>query len=144
MTVSELPRSAGVTPDAVRYYARIGLLAPAKDAGNGYRRFSGADLARLRFVLRAKNLGFQLDEIAQILDMSDHGHTPCPVVREIIQRRIVETRQRLAQMHALQRRLEHALALWAHMPDGEPDGHAVCTLIEATGDETEPEPAFDR
>lgn len=134
MNVSELARSAGVTPDAVRYYARIGLLAPARDADNGYRRFNGADLNRLRFVLQAKRLGFQLDEIAQILGMSDRGRTPCPVVRQIIQRRIVETRQRLADMHALQTRLERALALWTDMPDGAPDGHAVCTLIEATGD----------
>lgn len=133
MKVSELARSAGVTPDTVRYYTRIGLLIPATDADNGYRRFSGADLDRLHFVLRAKHLGFQLDEIAQILGMSDHGHTPCPVVREIVERRIVETRERLAEMQALQARMEHALELWAQMPDGEPDGHAVCTLIEATG-----------
>lgn len=134
MKVSELARSAGVTPDSVRYYARIGLLAPQKDPGNGYRHFNGTDLGRLKFVLRAKRLGFQLDEIAQILGMSAHGRTPCPVVRDIVQRRIVETRARLAEMRALQQRLEQALALWADMPDGEPDGHAVCALIEATGD----------
>jgi len=133
MNLSEIARSAGVTPDAVRYYARIGLLVPEKDTGNGYRRFSNADLDRLRFVLQAKRLGLQLDEIAQILGMSDRGQAPCPMVREIIQRRIVETHQRLAEMQALQSRLEHALALWAHMPDGEPEGHAVCALIEATG-----------
>jgi len=130
--VSEIARKAGVTPDSVRYYARIGLLAPAKDAANGYRRFNGADLGRLRFVQQAKCLGFQLDEIAKILGMSEHGRTPCPVVRQIVQQRIVETRRRLDEMHALQSRLEMALALWAAMPDGEPDGHAVCALIEAT------------
>lgn len=133
MNVSELARSAGVTPDAVRHYARIGLLAPARDADYGYRRFNAADHARLRFMLQAKRLGFQLDEIAQILGMSDGGRTPCPVMRQIIQRRIVETRQRLAEMHALQARLQQALVLWANMPDGERDGNAVCTLIEATG-----------
>lgn len=134
MRVSELARSAGVTSHAVRYYARLGLLSPAKDAGNGYRRFDGADLDRLRFVRRAKHLGFQLDEIVQILGMSDRRDTPCPVVRDIVERRIVETRKRLAEMQALQSRLEHALALWAQMPDGEPDGRAVCELIEATGE----------
>ncbi len=99
---------------------------------NGYRRFNREDLGRLRFVQQAKRLGFRLDEIAQVLGMSEHGRTPCPVVREIVQRRIVETRRRLEEMHALQSRLEEALALWAAMPDGEPDGHAVCRLIEAT------------
>ncbi|MCB1930116.1 MAG: MerR family DNA-binding protein [Rhodocyclaceae bacterium] len=135
MRVSELARSTGVSADAVRHYTRIGLLAPEKDPDNGYRRFNGKDLSRLRFILQAKLLGFQLEEIGQILGMSDHGRTPCPVVRDIVQRRIVETRQRLAEMRALQARLEQALALWAEMPDGVPDGHAVCALIEATCDD---------
>lgn len=133
MKVSELARAAGVTPDSVRHYTRIGLLASHKDAANGYRRFSGADLNRLRFVRQAKLLGFHLSEIARILGMSDRGDAPCPVVREIVQQRVAETRQRLAEMEALQSRLEQALTLWANMPDGEPDGHAVCALIEAAG-----------
>ncbi|MEO8012195.1 MAG: MerR family transcriptional regulator [Dokdonella sp.] len=135
MKVSELARLTGATPDTVRYYVQIGLLDPAKDATNGYRRFDEADLRRLRFVLRAKRLGFQLDEIAQILSMSDRGDTPCPVVREIVQRRVGENRERLIEVQALQTRLERALALWAEMPDGEPDGHAACALIDATSDE---------
>ena len=122
MKVSELAQAAGVTPETVRYYPRVGLLAPAKDSSNGYRRFD------------AKRLGCQLDEIAKIFGLADGGRTPCPVVREIVERRIVETRVRLAEMQALQARLENAVALWARMPDGEPDGHAVCALIEATGD----------
>nr|WP_248595622.1 MerR family DNA-binding protein [Candidatus Accumulibacter phosphatis] len=133
--VSALASLVGVTPDTVRYYARIGLLDPAIDADNGYRRFKNADVTRLRFVLRARRLGFHLDEIAEILGMSDCGQTPCPVVREIVERRIAETRERVAELQALQARLEQALALWAGMPNGEPDGHATCALIDATGDE---------
>ncbi|HCZ14478.1 MAG TPA: MerR family transcriptional regulator [Candidatus Accumulibacter sp.] len=135
MKVSELASLTGASPDTVRYYVQIGLLRPAKDPANGYRRFNGVDTRRLRFISRAKRLGFQLDEIAQILGMSDRGDTPCPVVREIVQRRIVETRERLAEIQALQARLEQALELWAEMPDGEPDGHAACALIDATSDE---------
>ncbi len=134
MRVSELARTAAVTPDLVRYYTRIGLLHPIKDGYNGYRRFNRADLSRLRFVLQAKRLGFKLSEIERIISMADHGHTPCPVVREIVQARIVETRQRLDELTALQVRLEGALRLWAEMPDGRPDGDEVCALIEATGD----------
>ncbi|MBX3646327.1 MAG: MerR family DNA-binding protein [Rhodocyclaceae bacterium] len=133
MKVIELARLAGVTAETVRYYSRVGLLKPIRDAANGYSRFGTNDLSRLGFVLRAKHLGFQLDEIAQILEMSDCGRTPCPVVREIVERRVIENRQRLAEAQALQARLEQALALWEQMPDGEPDGHAVCALIEAAG-----------
>ena len=135
MKVSEVASLVGVTPHTVRYYTSIGLLVPAVDPGNGYRRFKNVDVHRLRFVLRAKRLGFHLDEIVEILGMSDRGRTPCPVVREIVERRITETRERLAEMEALQVRLEQALALWVGMPNGEPDGHATCALIDATGDE---------
>lgn len=132
MRVGELARLVGVPKDTVRYYSRIGLLVPAKDAGSGYRRFNGTDVGRLHFVLRAKRLGFRLDEIAQILAMAEGGDTPCPVVRKIVLRRIVHTRERVAELQALQTRLEQALALWAEMPDGEPDRDAVCALIDAT------------
>ncbi len=132
MKVIELARKAGANPDVVRHHARIGLLTPAKDAANGYRRFRDSDLARLRLVLRAKHLGFRLGKVAQVIAMTDHGRTPCPVLRQIVKRRIVETRQRLAQIQALQSRLEQAPTLWADMPDGEPDGHAVCVLLAAT------------
>lgn len=136
MKVSAFAQSAGVSAETVRYYARIGLLVPTKDASNGYQHFKESDLVRLSFVLRAKRLGFQLDEIAQILGMSDCGQTPCPVVREIVEKRVLENRERLAESQALQTRLEQALALWGQMPDGAPDGHAVCALIEATGIES--------
>lgn len=84
MKVSELAHAAGVTPETARYYARVGLLAPAKDSSNGYRRFDAADLGRIRFVRRAKRLDFQLDEIAKIPGLTDGGRTPCPVVREFV------------------------------------------------------------
>jgi len=131
MKVIELARAAGATPDTVRHYTRIGLLNADKDPVNGYRRFGSVELARLRFIQSARQLGFHLEEIGQILSMADHGDTPCPLVREIVDRRIVETRQRLAEMGALQARLERAHKLWTELPDGEPDGHAVCRLIEA-------------
>ena len=67
MKVSAVASLVGVTPDTVRYYASIGLLAPAIDPDNGYRRFKDTDVHRLRFVLRAKRLGFDLDEIAEVL-----------------------------------------------------------------------------
>jgi DNA-binding transcriptional MerR regulator len=132
--VGELARLAGVTAETVRYYARVGLLRPATDDSNGYRRFNSADLERLRFILRAKQLGFQIGEISQILGLADGGQAPCRVVREIVERRIGDTRRQLAEMQALQARLENAVTLWATVPNGEPDGHAVCALIEAVGD----------
>ena len=131
MIVSELARSAGVTPDAVRYYARMGLLAATRNRANGYRQFSVSDIKRLRFIKRAQSLGFSLAEIATIIEQASHRKSPCPMVREIIQRRIEEAAQELENLILLRDRMKMAVAKWKRMPDGAPDGDAICRLIEA-------------
>ena len=130
MTVAELARRAGVTPDTVRHYTRNGLLTPIRDASNGYRNYCADDLARMVFIRKARSLGFSLSDIGDILTESKQGHSPCPQVRKVMDERLQETRRRLADMAKLQKRMEHAVALWANMPDGMPDGHDVCHLIE--------------
>jgi MerR family Zn(II)-responsive transcriptional regulator of zntA len=131
MTVIELARLTGVTPDVIRYYARIGLLKPTRNPGNNYKQFGPADVKCVRFIRRAQRLGFTLAEIAEIIETSRQGNTPCPMVRETIGRRIEENSRALAELVALQNRMENALAQWKTMPDGMPDGHAICILIEA-------------
>ncbi|MGC2459162.1 MAG: MerR family transcriptional regulator [Gallionellaceae bacterium] len=131
MTVSELARRAGVTADTVRHYTRSGLLVPTRDESNGYYYYDSGDLASLLFIRKARLLGFSVGDVRDILKESSHGHSPCPLVRKIMERRLQETRHRLQDMAKLQARMEHAAALWANMPDGMPDGNAVCILIEA-------------
>jgi len=131
MTVTDLSRRSGVTAHAVRYYSRLGLLVPGRNPDNGYRQFDRQDLVRLRFIRQAQSLGFTLEEIADILKDSGHGNSPCPRVREILQGRIEQNRKRLAELQDLQTRMEQALENWKEMPDGVPDGHSVCHLIES-------------
>ena len=130
MTVIELARRAGVTADTVRHYTRSGLLIPQRDGSNGYNRYSSSDLARLLFIRKAKQLGFSLEDIRQILKESGHGQSPCPHVRKIMEQRIREVRSRIRDLRKLQKRMEQAVELWSHLPDALPDGNAVCHLIE--------------
>ena len=132
--VNELTKKTGVTADAVRHYTRMGLLKPVKDPNNGYKNYSGTDVKRLRFIDMAKRLGFSLSEITQIFEDCEKGNSPCPRVREIIQRRIDENRRKLEQLMMLQRRMENALNRWHRMKDGVPDGHTICVLIESFDD----------
>lgn len=133
VTASGLARQAQVPVYVIRYYTRIGLLRPARDPDNGYQLYAEAHLRRLRFILRAKALGYTLREIRAILEDAERGRSPCPRVRRIIEQRIVDNRRRLAALLDLQQRMEHALAAWERMPDGIPDGHTVCHLIESLG-----------
>jgi DNA-binding transcriptional MerR regulator len=132
MTVRGLGAVTGVPDHVIRYYTRLGLLKPARDVRNAYRLYGRSDAARLRFIRRAKRLGYKLAEIATIVHQASRGRSPCPLVRDIIARRIPEHRGELRQALALQRRMERALDQWARMPDGVPDGDSVCRLIEAT------------
>jgi len=131
LTVTELANRSGTTTHAVRYYTRLGLLKPERNPGNGYRLYRPREVSWLRFIRQAKRLGYTLNEIHDIMHDADQGESPCPRVREILQRRIDENRRQLEELMALQIRMEQALSQWADMPDGLPDGHSVCHLIES-------------
>lgn len=138
MKVGELAKAAGVTAETVRHYTREGLLHPQRDPENGYQLYDGPSLNRLRFIQRARTLGFSVREISEILDHADHGDSPCPLVRDLLASRLPEIQARIAQLQALAERMEQALSTWRHMPDGTPDGHSLCRLIESLpeGDRT--------
>ncbi|HSH57944.1 MAG TPA: MerR family transcriptional regulator [Halomonas sp.] len=131
MKVSELAKEAGVTAETVRHYVREGLLHPERHPDNGYQLFTQTDLERLRFIQRARTLGFGVAEIREILDHADHGDSPCPMVRDLLASRLPQIRERIAELQALAGRMEQALDAWANMPDGTPDGHSLCRLIES-------------
>lgn len=130
MTVDELARRSGVAANTIRYYTRIGLLRPDRDPGNGYRLFEEADLRRLEFVNKAKQLGFSLSEIRKIIDTAEQGRSPCQFARATIERRIAETRRRIERLSVLQRNMECAVATWADIPDCAPGSTSFCHLIE--------------
>lgn len=68
--IGQLARRAGVRIDTVRYYERAGLLEPSARLASGYRRYSGTEVSRLRFIRRAQALGFTLKEINELLALS--------------------------------------------------------------------------
>ena len=135
MKVSELARRAEVTAETVRHYTREGLLHPIRDPANGYQLFTQSDLERLRFIQRARTLGFSVAEIGDILAHADQGDSPCPLVRDLLASRLPQIRARIHELEALASRMEQALEAWAEMPDGTPDGHSLCRLIESFPEE---------
>jgi MerR family transcriptional regulator, Zn(II)-responsive regulator of zntA len=134
MTAAVLAKRTDTPIFTVRYYTRIGLLKPSRNLKNGYKVYKQSDKERLKFITAAKELGFTLAEIEEILDHAVHGESPCPMVREIVEKRIEENRRKLQEMRKLQKRLEKAADVWKSMKDSEPDGHSVCRLIESFAD----------
>jgi MerR family Zn(II)-responsive transcriptional regulator of zntA len=131
MTASGLAKRANVPLFTIRYYTKIGLLKPGRDLKNGYKVYRQSDKDRLKFITAAKELGFTLSEIEEILDRAAHNKTPCPMVRDIVERRVEENKRKIRELKRLQTRLENAAEMWKTMKNSMPDGHSVCRLIES-------------
>lgn len=134
LTANVLAKQSGAPLYTVRHYTRIGLLNPARNSINNYKIYHPSDIARVRFIQAAKTLGFTLHEIGEILNKARNGKSPCPLVREIIVRRIEENRRKIKELQKMQRKMEIALAGWSEMENSMPDGDSVCHLIESVGD----------
>lgn len=128
MTATVLANQADVSLYTVRHYTRIGLLKPARNTQNNYKVYQTSDAVRVRFIKAAGNLGFSLAEIADILKEAKEGNTPCPMVREIIVRRIAENQRKIREMQKLQRKMEKALQDWSKMRNSMPTGDPVCGM----------------
>lgn len=133
MQVHAVARIAALSPHAVRYYVRRGLLVPRRDPKSGYHSFDEADVHTLGFIRRAKALGFTLAEIETVLKTSRRRESPCPMVRDIVRRRLDEFRLQLDELDETCRRMGRALARWKRMPDSVPTGSEICRLIESVG-----------
>ncbi len=134
MTATVLANQADVSLYTVRHYTRIGLLKPARNTQNNYKVYQTSDAVRVRFIKAAGNLGFSLAEIADILKEAKEGNTPCPMVREIIVRRIAENQRKIREIQKLQRKMEKALQDWSKMRNSMPTGDSVCHLIESVSE----------
>jgi len=131
MIAAILAKRAEVSLSTVRYYTRIGLLKPSRDLRNGYKIYKSSDKGRLHFITSAKELGFTLAEIEKILSQASEGDSPCPMVRDVVEKRIEENKEKIRQLKRLQLRLESAVRMWRNMKNSEPDGNSVCSLIES-------------
>ncbi len=129
--VKELADAAHVTTDAVRFYTKKRLLKPVRNKTNNYQMYSHADLIRLKFIGKAKILGYTLNEIKQIIIASEKSESPCPLVRDIIKKRIEKNKNQFNEAMVLQKRMEKALRQWENMDDSIPVGDSICHLIES-------------
>src|SRR4029078_5764376 len=134
MTASVLAKRTNVPLFTVRYYTRIGLLKPSRDLRNGYKVYKESDKERLKFISAAKDLGFTLAEIEEILDHAAKDESPCPMVRNIVEKRVKENKEKIRELKRLQGRLEGAVEQWKTMENSEPNGHSICRLIESFAD----------
>jgi MerR family transcriptional regulator, Zn(II)-responsive regulator of zntA len=131
MLVHELSKCSNATTDSIRYYTRRGILQPIRDPVNSYRYYNDSDIAKLEFIMQAKQLGFKLNEISSVLRDYQDGKSPCARVRETIQKRIIENKKLLSEKMELQYRMEKALEEWEKTPDDLVCDNTICFLIDS-------------
>jgi DNA-binding transcriptional MerR regulator len=131
MLTSELAKRAAVPPDTVRYYTKRGLLSATKNPLNGYKEYDAGALQKLKFIHQAREIGFSLGQIEQIIEAANQGQSPCPTVRQMLQLQIEQTKLQIQQMHAHLAMLESTNQQWDQEPDSTPNGASICCLIES-------------
>tara|TARA_B110000285_G_scaffold158467_1_gene176813 strand:- start:88 stop:522 length:435 start_codon:yes stop_codon:yes gene_type:complete len=129
-TVSQLAKTAQVSAETVRYYSRLGLLEAQRDPHNGYQLFDQDAVQRLAFISQSRSLGFSLKDIQSILQHTTKGDSPCPMVRDMLRQRVPLVAEKIRFLEEQMARMQVALEQWQTMPDGVPDGHRICHLIE--------------
>ncbi|GAB1406555.1 Cu(I)-responsive transcriptional regulator [Thermomonas brevis] len=113
MNIGEAAKASGVSAKMIRYYEQNGLLPPAGRTGAGYRVYSAADVHRLRFVRRARDLGFRIAEIAELLELWNDRARHSADVRRLALDHIVELKRRMADLRAMTDTLETLVAACA-------------------------------
>ncbi|WP_153504952.1 heavy metal-responsive transcriptional regulator [Cumulibacter manganitolerans] len=98
MRIGELAKAAGATTKTLRFYEAEGLLPPADRTPAGYRDYGPEAVARVDFIHRGQAAGLALAQIRQILDIRDRGQAPCEHVRDLLDTRLVDLDQQIAQL----------------------------------------------
>lgn len=130
LTIGKLARAANVGVETVRYYQQRGLL-PLPPAGNGYRQYPPEFIERIRFVKRAQELGFSLEEIAGLLRLNDGSDRES--IREIATARLAQIETKLADLHRMAHALGHLVAACEHATLNQP-----CPIIDTLAHGAQP------
>lgn len=109
MTVSALATKAGVKPDTLRYYQKIGLLPPPARSEAGYRLFEQDSLHRLAFIKSAQRVGLRLADIRQLLEVMDRGLCPCGHTEDLLRTRMEEVDAEISRLTALREAMARTL-----------------------------------
>jgi Cu(I)-responsive transcriptional regulator len=110
ITIGQLAKATGTKTETIRYYERISLLrAPDRTRGN-YRSYAGVHVQSLTFIRRARELGFSIEDVRELLELAGHRDRPCADVDRIAARHLATTELKIAALKRLRGELQSTLA----------------------------------
>ena len=126
-SIGELSTRTGVKIPTIRYYEQMGLIAAPERSEGNQRRYSKDGLKRLSFIRHSRELGFSIDDIRGLLELSQHPEKPCRDAHNMAARRLGDVRARIAKLKRLERELKRISGCNA-------DTIAHCAVIETLAD----------
>ncbi|QEE41003.1 MULTISPECIES: helix-turn-helix domain-containing protein [unclassified Methylobacterium] len=128
ISIGELARRTSVKVATIRYYEQVGLLTVPTRTEGQQRRYDEAAVVRLNFVRHARELGFDVPAVRELLALSDQPDRPCAEVDGIARRHVEDIDRRIARLVSLRRELQHSLDACGRGRVSD------CRVIEALGD----------
>jgi MerR family copper efflux transcriptional regulator len=125
MNIGEAARQSGVSAKMVRHYESLGLLPQVQRSDSGYRQYSEAEVHTLRFIKRARDLGFSMAEIAELVSLWHDRQRPSRQVKALAMAHIEELQQKAQELLAMKAALEHLV----HCCHG--DDRPECPILES-------------
>ncbi len=130
MQIGELARATSTKVETVRFYEKIGLLPEPGRTSSNYRDYGRPHLARLSFVRRARDLGFTLDQIRELLALSDDRDQSCSAVDIVARAHLAQIDQKIADLRSLRRELDELIGQCTGFDLGMPDNRGAGTARE--------------
>lgn len=127
MKIGELATATATKVETVRYYEKIGLLLPPARTSANYRAYGNEHLARLSFIRRARDLGFTLEAVRELLTLSDNKAQSCEAVDGIARVHLTQIDHKVRDLTALRTELDRVIGLCRHGTVAE------CKIIESLG-----------
>ncbi len=134
MNIGDASKASGVSAKMIRYYEDIELIPPAARTESGYRAYAGNDVHRLRFIRRARDLGFSVAEIGELLGLWNDRSRQSADVKRLAQAHIVELEGRISNLREMADTLRELISCCAG--DDRPD----CPILATLEDPAEEEP----
>lgn len=134
MNIGEASKASGVSAKMIRYYEEIELIPPAARSESGYRAYARNDVHRLRFIRRARDLGFSVAEIGELLGLWNDRSRQSADVKRLAQAHIVELEDRIRNLREMADTLQELISCCAG--DERPD----CPILATLEDPAEEEP----
>lgn len=110
MNIGQAAKASGISGKMIRYYESIGLIAPAKRTESGYRIFSEKDIHALRFISRARGLGFSVEQMGNLLALWQDRHRASADVKAVAQAHMEELDLKIKKLQDMRQTLEHLVS----------------------------------